>query len=40
MWNTYVPCKYVIISGGDIVPYGSGGAQLPAYYECDNPGVP
>jgi hypothetical protein len=33
-------CKHAIITGGDIVPYGMSGAQLPGFVECDNPNVP
>jgi hypothetical protein len=33
-------CKYVIITGGDAVPYGATVAYLPDSYECDNPNVP
>jgi hypothetical protein len=33
-------CKHGIATGGDIVPYGMSGAQLPDFVECDNPNVP
>jgi hypothetical protein len=33
-------CKFACITGGDSVPYGSGYARLPEYFEeCDAPEV-